>query len=186
MNKFNGFNKLNIEDKFKECLFNYINKISKFNINFLDTKIISDLLINYYGESIPLSKLSKICIDNTIIKISLFDKNIKNIVKKKIFLLNLNLNINDDKDDILIYIPPLTQEKRFFFVKLLNKEKELAKISIRNIRMNFKNKIKLIYKKEFSIDEEKNILNKLQKYTDFYINKINLIFIEKKKKILGI
>ncbi len=188
MNILQNINEKDIKKKMKLCLINFEKNINKFNIHFLDTNIISNLLIDYYNKKIFLYKLSNIFIEkNNCCRISLFDKNIKNIVKKTILSLNLDLNINEDKDDILIYIPPLTEEKRFYFVKLLKKEFELSKISIRNIRKYFKIKYKSLIR-NFNYNKDKinkfNIL--LQKLTDLYISKLDILFYKKKNNILNI
>ncbi len=182
MNILEYINKLNIKKKMESCLNNFKKNINKFNINFLDSSIISNLLINYYNKKIFLYKLSKISIEKkNCFRICLFDKTIKNIVKKSILSLNLNLNINEDKDDILIFIPPLTEEKRYYFIKLLKKEFELSKISIRNVRKYFKNKIKLLIKNiNISKDEENKLNFLLQKITNLYINNLNILFLKKK------
>ncbi len=188
MNILEYINELDIKKKMEICLINFKKNINKFNINFLDVNVISNLLINYYGKKIFLNKLSKISIEKRCcFRICLFDKNIKNIVKKSILSLNLNLNLNENKNDILIFIPPLTEEKRFFFIKLLKKEFELSKISIRNIRKYFNNKIKLLIKNiTYSKDEKNKFCFLLQKNTNLYINKLDILFNNKKKNILNL
>ncbi len=185
MNILNNINEIDIKKKMNLCLVNFKEKISKFNINFLDTNIISNLLINYYGKKIFLYKLSNILIEKkSCFRICLFDKSIKNIVKKSILSLKLDLNINEDKNDILIYISPITCEKRFYLIKLLKKEFELSKISIRNIRKCFKIKFKSFIKNNRDEINKFNFL--LQKLTDLYIEKLNILFKNKKKNILNI
>ncbi len=183
MNISNNISKINIDNKMNEILDIYKNNINNLNLNFLDKNIISKILIDCYGKKFFLYKLSRIFLENNYtIRISLFDKNIKKIVKKSIYMYNLDLNINEDNDDIIIYIPPITEEKKINIIKLLKKETELYKIMIRNVRKKFKNKIKLC---NISKDE-KNIFNKiLQKLTDLYINKINILYLDKEKKIIN-
>ncbi len=185
MNILNNISKIDIEKKMNLCLINLKKKISKFNINFLDTNIISNLVIDYYGKKTFLYKLSNIFIEKkNCFRICLFDKNIKNIVKKSILSLKLNLNINEDKNDILIYISPMTGEKRLYLIKLLKKEFELSKVSIRNVRKYFKIKFKSFIKNNKDKINEFNLL--LQKLTDLYIEKLNILFKNKKKSILNI
>ncbi len=180
-----NISKKHIKKKMELCLINFKKKINKFNINFLDTNIISNLLIDYYNKKVFLYKLSNISIERkNCFRIGLFDKSIKNIVKKSILSLKLDLNINEDNDDILIYIPPLTEEKRFYLIKLLKKEFELSKISIRNVRKYFKIKFKSFIKNNKDEINEFNFL--LQEITNLYIEKLVTLFKNKKKNILNI
>ncbi len=187
MNTLNNINKTSIINKMDKVLMNYKNNINNYNFNILDKNIISNIKINYYGKLIYLYKLSNILLENkSIIRVVLFDRNIKNLVKKSIISYGLDLNISDDKNDILICIPPLTQDKKNNFIKLLKKETELFKVYIRNIRKKIKNKIKLLVKSiNYSKDEEKNINIILQNLTDLYINNIDKLFIEKKNQLLN-
>ncbi len=185
MNILENIDKDYIKKKMKLCLINFKKNISKFNINFLDTNIISNLLINYYNKKVFLYKLSNIFIEKkNCFRICLFDKSIKNIVKRSILSLNLDLNINEDDNDILIYIPPLTEEKRFYYIKLLKKEFELSKISIRNVRKYFKIKFKSLIKNNKDKINEFNSL--LQEITNLYIKKLNILFKNKKSDMLNI
>lgn len=187
MNILHNINEEDIKKKMEFCLINFKKNINKFNINFLDISIISNLLIDYYNKKIFLYKLSNISIEKkSCFRIFLFDKNIKNIVKKSILSLNLDLNINEDRNDILIYIPPLTEEKRFYFIKLLKKEFELSKICIRNVRKYFKVKFKFSIKNfNYNKDEINKFNILLQKLTDLYISKLDILFYKKKNNILN-
>ncbi len=179
-------NKNIIESKMTSCIKSFKKNIIKYNIDNLNINIIGDLLINYYGKKICLSKISRIVIENNyMFRISLFDLSIKNIVKKIIYNTGLDYNIIDDKNDILIYVSIITEDKKNKIIKLLKDNVELTKICIRNIRRYFNNKIKLLLKKKIISEDEKNkLILDLQKITNFYIDKINIIFIKKKEKIL--
>ncbi len=180
------FNESNVINRMLKCIISFKKKINKYRVNNVNEKIISDLLINYYGKKIFLSKISKISVENNLtLRITLFDNNIRNIVKKNISLSKLDLNVFDDKNDILVRFSPITEEKRKKIIKLLDNEVELSKISIRNVRREYKNKFRLMLKnKKISINEEQNLSNKLQKIIDIYIKKINLIWLNKKNKFL--
>ncbi len=175
-----------IKNEMEKCILNFKEKIKIFRTNFIDIDIISNLLVHCYGKYISLMNLSRIILDNNhTIRISLFDKNIKNIVKKSILLSKLNLNPVDCNDDIIIYFPPLNEEKRKDIVKKLKCELEKIKISIRNVRkiFNIENKC-LLKKKLINKDVEKKNYKNIQDITDFYIKKADLTFISKKKQIL--
>ncbi len=182
-----NFDEVNINDKMLKCILSLENEFRKYNVTCVNKELITHLLIDYYGEKIFLNKISKITVDsNFVLRVSLFDKSIKNIVKKSISLSKLDLNISDNKDDILIYFPAITEERRIKLIKLLKNQSELSKISIRNIRREYKNKFKKMLKnKQISINKEQDWNKKLQKITNLYINKIENLFFKKKKKIIN-
>ncbi len=182
---FNKINKLLI-NKMDKCLNSFKLNIKKFNLNSLDLNIIGNIFIDYFGKKVLLNKLSNIFMERNFFKISLFDKNIKNIVKKSILNLNLDVSIFEKNNDILIRIPILTEEKRYKFVKLLKNETELVKICIRNIRHEFKKKIRILFiNKEISKDENKIFNKKIQNITNLYIKNIEFLFLNKKKYLIG-
>ncbi len=182
------FNKLNelLINKMDKCLNSFKLNIKKFNLSSLDLNIIGNIFINYFGKKILLNKLSNISMEKNFFKISLFDKNIKNIVKKSILNLNLDVSIFEKNNDILVRIPILTEEKRYKIIKLLKNETELSKIFIRNIRHEFKKKIRILFvEKKISKDENKIFNKKLQNITNLYIKKIESLFLNKKENLIG-
>ncbi len=177
-----NFNENDVKKKMDKCISSCQTNIVKYNINHVNTKLISDLSIDYYGNKISLYKISRIIIESSnSLRISLFDNSIKKSVKKCIYLSKLDLNIIDDKNDLIVYLPLLTKDRKIKILKLLKNEIELSKISIRSVRREFKNKFKLLLKnKVISKDEEIYINSKLQKITELYIKKLEVILTNKK------
>ncbi len=173
-----------VKNKMLECVVSCQKNINRFNIHNMDSKIISSLYIDYYGKKTPLSKLSRIVVESSnSFRIFLFDYSIKNNVKKCIFLSKLDVNVVEDKNDLIIILPYLTEERKEKFLKLLKSEIELSKICIRNIRRKFKNKFKLMLKnKVISENDNMNLNLNLQKITNIYIKKLDIIFLNKKNR----
>ncbi len=175
-----------IKHKMDKCIISFNKKISKFRINNLNFDYIYNLHIDYYGKKTNLSKLINISIiNNNSLKILCFDKNIKNKIRRVIDVSNLNLTTNISNNDIIINLPIITQDYRNKIINLLKNELEFFKISLRNIRKVFKNKIKILFINKV-ISKDENILfnNNLQLITNKYIKKLNFFFLNKKKDIL--
>ena len=82
--------------------------------------------------------------------------------------------------NIHIKIPPLTQERRNDLIKVLKKEGENTKVSLRNIRRNINSSINNLEKdKKISKDFERDYMIEIQDLTDKYI-KISEETIDKK------
>ncbi len=179
----------NIYDNFvSKEMFKYIDdfkkKINKFSVNKFNIKLISDLNIFCYGRNIKLINLCKINLKDNILIISLFDKNIVNLVEKSILLTKLDFNFSRKGNDIILNIPPLTNDRRNNILKLLKKELEFYKIFIRNKRKDFKKKILYFLKnKELSLNEKFFYDKKIQYDTDKCINELNNLYLLKKKEI---
>ena len=111
---------------------------------------------------------------------------IKNIEKT---LLDSNLGINPQINGPLIRlpIPKLSEERRRELSKVASQYAESSKVVIRNIRREF-----LDFKKnqkkdsEISEDELKINTNKVQKITDNYIHKIDILLESKKSDIIKV
>ncbi len=176
-----------IKKKMDECVSSFKKKISNYNVNKININIFSDLIINYFGENINLGKLSNIVIiNNNLIKISLFDKNIKNNVRKVIETSNLNVSTNIDNNNILINLPPITENYRKNIFNKLKYDFEKYKVNIRNIRKFFNIKNKNLWLNKYINEDQFKLFNKkIQIFTNNYINLINIIFNNKKKIILN-
>ena len=84
-------------------------------------------------------------------------------------------------------MPPLTEERRLDFIKLVKTEVEQARVAIRNIRRDANSKLKdLLKKKEISEDEEKQASDYIQKITDANINDIEVIFKDKEADLMKV
>ena len=82
--------------------------------------------------------------------------------------------------NIHIKIPPLTQERRNDLIKVLKKEGENTKVSLRNIRRNINSSINNLEKdKKISKDFERDYMIEIQDLTDKYI-KISEDTVDKK------
>ena len=125
--------------------------------------------------------------DNSTIFITPYDQTVADDIVKAIQKSDLGFNPNNDENTIIINVPPLTQERRNELVKFLNKETELFRVSIRNIRKEFNDEIKKLQKnKEITLDEEKSGLKKIQDQTNNHIELINLESANKEKEIINI
>jgi ribosome recycling factor len=80
-------------------------------------------------------------------------------------------------------MPPLTEERRKDFVKMVKKHAEDGKVAIRNIRQDA-NKALDQLKKEISEDEFKKNHERIQKTTDTNIQEVARLSEHKEKEIL--
>ncbi len=116
-----------------------------------------------------------------------WDKTLIHDIEKGISNANIGLNPTNNGENLLIKIPPLTEDRRREITKTAQKMEEDAKISTRNIRAEYKKKIdKAKTDKEISEDEAKNLETQLQKTIDTIIKEIEQISKEKEADIMKV
>lgn len=174
------------EEKFLKSISVLKNEFSKFILDKANFSLIENIKIPYYGQKCPIIQIAVISNEgsNTII-IKPFNKKDMSLICNEIVNLNLDLNPFVTNDYIKIIFPKLTSERREFFVKKTKKIGEDIKISIRNIRKQTNQKIKLDLKnKKLSQDDEKILLNEIDTLTNKYIDIINSLLNKKEKDLM--
>ncbi len=87
---------------------------------------------------------------------------------------------------IRLIIPQPTEERRRDLVKQCNKIAEKAKVEVRNVRGDIKEKLKKAIKDGLSEDLEKDAETELQKVHDKYIKKLDELIDAKNKEIMTV
>ena len=144
--------------------------------------------VDYYGTPTPLSQVATISIPEArLVVIQPWDKSLLGEIEKAIQKSELSLNPNNDGKVIRINIPPLTEERRKEFVKVVKNMAEQSRVAIRNIRRDANEDLKGLQKSgELSEDQEKRGADEMQKLTDRYVEEINKQIEAKEREILEI
>jgi len=152
------------------------------------SNLVDRIKISYYGTLAPLKQIANISIpESNLIVIQPWDKNCLSEIEKAIWKSDLGLAPSVDGNIIRLTIPPLNEERRKELVKLVKKEAENGKISIRNIRREMNDLIKKDEKeRNISEDECKNYQNKVQILTDEFIKSIDNLLELKEKEIMEV
>ncbi len=147
-----------------------------------------DIFIPQYWMSQKLNQIANISIiDSQTIKIEPWDKSTVTAIEKAIRETDLGINPLNQWDYILIKIPPLTEERRKELTKIVNKMWEETKISIRNIRHEYKKQIENQFKnEEISEDEKKHLEKEIDEITKEFNKKVDELVEAKNKEIMTI
>lgn len=150
--------------------------------------LVDRIKISYYGTLTPLKQIANISIpESNLIVIQPWDKNCLSEIEKAIWKSDLGLTPSIDGNIIRLTVPPLNEERRKELVKLVKKEAENGKISIRNIRREANDLIKKDEKEgNISEDECKKYQNKIQELTDEYVENIDKLLELKEKEIMEV
>ncbi len=145
----------------------------------------SNVMIDYYGEMTPINQLAQISVvEGRQLVVKLYDPSQLRNVEKAINAANLGLSTQNDGTVVRMLVPALTGETRKQLAKEVSKFAEEAKVAIRNIRRDVNEDVKK--DEEFSEDVERRELEKIQKTTDEYIKKVDLISEEKVAEIMTV
>lgn len=149
--------------------------------------ILDGVRVESYGSKVPLNQVANLSVpDARTIAIKPWDrKEIKNI-EKAIMDSDVGITPENNGDVIRLNIPQPTEERRRDLTKQCNKIAEKAKVEVRNVRSDIKEKLKKAIKDGLSEDNEKDAELELQKIHDKFIKKIDELIAAKNKEIMTV
>jgi ribosome recycling factor len=150
---------------------NFKTTLSKIRAGRPNPSILDQVSVDYFGTNTPIKQLANITVsDASTISLSVWDKNAVSSIEKSLTDSNLGVNPVVNGTNIHIKFPPLTQERRSDLNKIVKKEGETIKITLRNIRRNSNTSISNLEKeKQISKDFERDYIIEIQDLTDKYI-----------------
>ena len=149
--------------------------------------ILSGVRVNSYGQMVPLNQVASVtCPDARTIAIKPWDKNMLKVIEKAIIDSSVGIMPENNGEIIRLGIPQPTEERRRDLTKQCNKIAEKAKVEVRNVRSEIKDKLKKAIKDGLSEDNEKDAELDLQKVHDKYIKKIDDLLAAKTKEIMTV
>jgi ribosome recycling factor len=176
------------EERMKKAIDNLIREFAKVRTGQANPAMLDSVLVDYYGTPTPIHQVSAITVpDARTLGVSPWEKNMVGPVDKAIRASGLGLNPSTEGSMIRIVLPPLTEERRKDLAKVCKGLAEEARVAIRNIRRDENDTIKKQVKDEsLSQDQEKKLLEGMQKLTDRYIVEVDKAFAVKEKEILTV
>ncbi|WP_136667814.1 ribosome recycling factor [Flavobacterium sp. H122] len=150
-------------------------------------QMLGGVFVDYYGSQTPLSQVANINVpDARTITVTPWEKTMLHPIEKAIMIANIGFNPMNNGDNIIISVPPLTEERRKELVKQAKSEAEDAKIGIRNARKDANTDIKKLEKDGTSEDICKTAEENVQKLTDNFIKKIEEHLAVKEAEIMKV
>lgn len=136
--------------------------------------LVEGIRVEYYGTPTPLKQLGSINIpEPKLLVIQPWDINVLPEIEKALLKADLGLTPMNDGKVIRISVPQLSSERREELTKLVHKQAEEGRISIRTIRHSAKEAIEKLFKeRQITEDDKFKGLDQLQKLTDRYQAKI--------------
>lgn len=149
--------------------------------------ILDGVRVESYGSKVPLNQVASVnCPDARTIAIRPWDKKAIKDIERAIMNSDVGITPENNGEVIRLNIPQPTEERRRELTKQCNKIAEKAKVEVRNVRGDIKDKLKKAIKDGLSEDIEKDAENDLQKLHDKYIAKLDALIDEKNKEIMTV
>lgn len=148
--------------------------------------LIEDIKADYFGTPTPIKSMGTVTVPEARqLLITPWDKTALKAIEKAILASPLGVTPQNDGDSIRLNLPELTQQRRIDLAKIVNKDAEDARISIRNIRRDVLDVLKKMEKAgDITEDDLKKFQKEIQDTTDAYVKKVDEMAAEKEKEIM--
>ncbi len=180
--------KKNFQEKAKKSIHSFQEELKHLRTGRATANMLDPILVDYYGTPTPLAQVASISVPEArLILIQPWDKGMIKNIEKAIQKSELGYNPSSDGVVVRVLIPALTEETRKNIVKDAKAVAEHARVSIRNLRRDANEHSKKSLKDgKISEDQEKQLLDEIQKMTDEYTKEINTLLEKKEKDLLEI
>lgn len=150
--------------------------------------LLDHVRVSYYGSEVPVNQVGNLSVpEPRMLVITPWEKNLIGDIEKAILKSDLGLTPTSDGEVVRIVLPELTEDRRKELVKQVKAAAEMSKVSIRNVRRDANDGVKLRVKDEsLPEDEVKRLQDQVQKITDKYIAEIDEIVEHKEAEILTV
>jgi ribosome recycling factor len=150
--------------------------------------LLDGIRVDYYGTPTPLNQMASVAVpDARTITIQPWEANQLKIIEKAIVASDLGITPMNDGKVIRLVMPTLTEERRKQLAKTVGKVAEEGRVSIRNLRREANDKLKVLAKDtKVSEDDERRGHEQIQKTTDRFIAKVDELLKKKEHEILTI
>jgi ribosome recycling factor len=164
-----------------EGVFNHVkNEVASIRTGRASSSIVEEIQVDYLGSKLRIKELATISIpEPRVILIVPWDKQAIPNIEKGIREGAMSLNPVSDRDGVRITLPPLSEERRKEFIKLLGQKIEEGRIKIRQIREDVLKKVQQEVKEKKAREDD---LHKAKDELQKIIDDLNKRFDEMAKK----
>jgi len=150
--------------------------------------LLDTIKVEAYGAQMPLNQVATVNTpEPTLLVVQPFDQTLIGAIEKAILVADLGLNPSNDGNVIRVPVPPLNEERRKEYVKLLHKMAEEGKISVRHARHRARDAIQeLIKDHELGEDDGHRQLDEVDKLTHENSEAIDKFLKKREEEVMSI
>lgn len=177
---------LDAEDKMSKCVDFLQQEFQGLRTGKASPALVENVKVTYYGAQVRLKEIAGISTpEPRLIVISAYDPTALGEIEKGILAANLGVTPMNDGRVVRVPIPELSEERRKELTKVAKRLAEEARVSIRNVRRDGNEHVKVLQKNgKVSEDVRDETLKEIQKNTDDYIRKVDEILAAKEKEMM--
>jgi ribosome recycling factor len=166
-----------LKDRMQSVIDSVREDISTLRTGRATPSLVENILVEAYGgaQKLRVMELASITApDPQSLLITPWDKSVVGEIRKGIEAANVNLTPVVSGDTIRISLPPLTQEDREGYIKILYQRVEQGKVAIRQVRQDGMHAVRGKFEEKAMSEDEKDKAEKdLQVLTDEYMAKLD-------------
>ena len=150
--------------------------------------LLDTVKVEAYGGQMPLNQVATVNTpEPTLLVVQPFDQTLIAAIEKAILVADLGLNPSNDGNVIRVPVPPLNEERRREYVKLLHKMGEEGKVSIRHARHKARDSIQdLVKEHEIGEDDGRRQMDEVEKLTHDHSEAIDDLMKKKEEEVMSI
>lgn len=177
-----------LEDKMKKAIEHLEEEYSTIRAGRANPAILNKVQVEYYGALTPINQVGSISVPEARqILITPWDRTVLSAIEKAINKAEIGVNPINDGSCIRLTFPELNEERRKELVKEVKKLAENGKVAVRNVRRDGMEMVKAEQKNgHITEDELKFLEEKIQKMTDNYVEKIDVVSENKEKEVMEV
>jgi ribosome recycling factor len=150
--------------------------------------LLDQVHVEYYGSMVPISQVANVSLlDARTISVQPWEKGMGAKIEKAIRESDLGLNPSAQGDLLRVPMPPLTEERRRELTKVARHAGEEAKVAVRNLRRDANEHAKKLLKdKAIGEDDERRLLDEMQRLTDRMVAEVDKLIAGKEAEIMAV
>ncbi|MEN9805070.1 MAG: ribosome-recycling factor [Actinomycetota bacterium] len=150
--------------------------------------LVEKLMVSYYGADVPMQQLAGFQVPEArMLVVKPHDRGALAACEKAIRDSDLGISPSNDGTVIRLSFPPLTEERRRDYVKLVKNMAEDGRIAVRNVRRDARKQLEAAEKAaEISADELERAEKELDKITQGHVEKIDQAVSKKEQELLEV
>ncbi len=175
------------EESMRKGIAHLETELTKIRAGKASPTMLDGIMVEYYGSPTPIAQVANISVlDVRTISIQPWEKSMLAAIEKSIMQANIGITPQNDGNQIRLFMPPLTEERRRELFKKASGEGEHSKVAIRNIRRDAIEQVKKLQKDGLSEDAAKDAEKEIQELTDKYIQLVDKHLAAKEKEMMAV
>ena len=150
--------------------------------------LVERLTVNYYGSDVPLQQLASFQVPEARqLVIKPHDRGTMTAIEKAIRDSDLGVSPSNDGVVIRLNLPPLTEQRRKEYVKVVKNMAEDGRVAVRNIRRDCRKQVEAAEKAhDISVDDLERAEKELDKITHEHVDLIDKALGRKEQELLEV